>query len=194
MRTCHSIAGLLAIAALAVAVPASAQPGITVPTTPPVGAAPSPGAGASTGGGPAAGACNACAEPVERQGPFVSFGLDVAPQGMRIGELQLGWMLAPWIGVFVSLDGVVAEDAGAGLWGAGLRLQSGIAFAEARIMSIAENGECDEGCGDRPRIAEFGAGVELVHGQRVALDFHLHVLTDGRDSVPLAGLGLGFHF
>src|SRR3954471_2417999 len=107
MRTCHCIAGLLAIGALAVAVPASAQPGITVPTTPPVGAGPSSGsgAGASPSGGPAAGACNACSEPVERQGPFVSFGLDAAPQGVRIGELQLGWMLAPWIGVFVSLDG-----------------------------------------------------------------------------------------
>jgi hypothetical protein len=186
MRTCHCIAGLLAIAALAVAVPASAQPGVTVPTTPPVGA----GAGA----GPAAGACNACAEPVERQGPFVSVGIDAAPQGVLVGDLQLGWMVAPWIGVFVSLDGVVADEAAAHLWGAGLRLQSGIAFAEARIMSITEDGECDEGCGDTPRIALFGAGVEFVHSQHVALDLHLHVLTDGRAAVPLAGFGLGFHF
>lgn len=190
MHTCHCVAGLLAIAALAIAVPASAQPGMTVPTTPPVGTGPGPGAGTA----PAAGACNACAEPVERQGAFVSVGIDAAPQRVLVGDLQLGWMLAPWIGVFVSLDGVVADEIGAHLWGAGLRLQSGIAFAEARILSITEDGECDEGCGDTPRIALFGAGVELVSSQHVALDVHLHVLTDGRDAVPLAGFGLGFHF
>jgi hypothetical protein len=185
MRTRHSVAGLLAIAVLAITLPASADPpGMTAPTNPPVG----PGAG------PATGACNACADPVERQGPFVSFGLDAAPQGVLVGDLQLGWMLAPWIGVFVSLDGVVAEEAAAHLWGAGLRLQSGIAFAEARIMSITEDGECDEGCGDKPHIVMFGGGVDLVHSQHVALDVHLLVLTDGRDAVPLAGFGLGFHF
>jgi hypothetical protein len=189
MHTCHCVAGLLAIVVLAIALPASADPpGMTAPTNPPVGPSAGPGAG------PASCACNACAEPVERQGPFVSFGLDVAQQGVAIGDLQLGWMVAPWIGVFVSLDGVVAEEAAAHLWGAGLRLQSGIAFAEARIMSLSNDGECDEGCGDRPRIVMFGGGVELVSSQHVALDVHLHVLTDGRDAVPLAGFGLGFHF
>jgi hypothetical protein len=187
MHTRHCVVGLLAIAVLAVAVPASAQPGMTAPTNPPP-------VGAGAGAGPATGTCNACAELVERQGPFVSVGIDAGPQGVRVGDLQLGWMLAPWIGVFVSLDGVVADEAAAHLWGAGLRLHSGIAFAEARIMSLSNDGECDEGCGDTPRIALFGAGVELVSSQHVALDVHLHVLTDGRDAVPLAGFGLGFHF
>lgn len=185
MRTRPCVAGLLAIAVLAIALPASAQPGMTAPS-PPVG----PGPGAA----PAPGACSACGDPVERQGPFVSFGLDVAPQGVLVGDLQLGWMVAPWIGVFVSLDGLVADDTGVYLRGAGLRLASGVAFAEVRILSVSADRECDEGCGDTPRIALFGAGVELVHSQHVALDLHLHVLTDGRDAVPLLGTALGFHF
>lgn len=183
MRPRHCVAGLLAITALAIAVPASAQPGMTTPTSPPVGP------------GPAPGACNTCADPMERQGPFVSVGLDAAPHGLLVGDLQLGWMIAPWIGVFVSLDGVVAEDTGAHPWGAGLRLASGIAFAEARILSVGSDGECDEGgCSDLPRIVMFGGGVELVRSQHAALDLHLRVITDGRDAVPLAGFGLGFHF
>jgi hypothetical protein len=187
MRTRPRVAGILAIAVLAIALPASAQvpPGMTAPTNPPpVG----PGAGPATGTG------NAGADPMERRGPFFSVGLDAAPQGVLIGDLQLGWMIAPWIGVFVSLDGVVAEEAAAHLWGAGLRLASGVAFAEVRIMSLSNDGECDEGCGDTPHVALIGAGVELIRSQHVALDLHLHVLTDGRDTVPLAGLGLGFYF
>jgi hypothetical protein len=37
-------------------------------------------------------------------------------------------------------------------------------------------------------------GIELVHSQHVALDLHLHVLTDGRETVPFAGVGLGFYY
>ncbi|HEX8109589.1 MAG TPA: hypothetical protein VF516_17780 [Kofleriaceae bacterium] len=186
MRTRHRVAGLLAIAVLAIALPASAQPGMTAPTNPPP---------VGPGAGPATGACIACEAPVERQGPFLSFGLDAAPHGVPVGDVQLGWMLAPWIGVFVSLDGVVAEDTRAHLWGAGLRLASGVAFAEVRILSVSNDGECyDGGCNDTPRIVMFGGGVELVRGQHAALDLHLHVLTDGRDAVPLVGLGLGFYF
>lgn len=192
MRTCDCIAHLLAIAALAVAVPASAQPGMTAPTNPPtVG----PGAGAGAGAGPAGGGCNACGVPVERQGPFVSFGLDAAPQGVAVGDLLVGVMVAPWIGVFVSLDTLVTRDDEAPfLWGAGLRMQSGIAFAEARILSVTERGECDEGCGDGTRLVQFGLGVDVIHSEHVALDVHLHVLSDGRNAVPLAGFGLGFHY
>ncbi len=179
MRTCHCVASLLAIAALVIAVPASAQPGMTTPTSPPVGPGPTP----ST--------CSTCADPTERQGPFVSVGLGAIPQRVFVGDVQLGWMIAPWLGVFVSLDSAVAQDAGELLWGAGLRLARGVAFAEAQILSVAE---CYEGGCDDTRIAMIGAGVELARSQHVALDLHLHVLTDGRDAVPLAGLGLGFYF
>jgi hypothetical protein len=189
MRTRHRVAGILAIAVLAIALPASAQvpPGMTAPTNPPpVG----PGAGPATGIG------HPGADPMERQGPFISLGLDAAPQGALVGDLQLGWMIAPWIGVFVSLDGLVVQDAGVHLWGAGLRLASGGVFAEARILSVGFDRECYDGpCGDdAPRVALVGAGVELIRSQHVALDLHLHVLTDGRDAVPLAGLGLGFYY
>jgi hypothetical protein len=190
MRTRHRVAGVLAIAVLALAAPASAQlpPGMTAPTSPaPVspGAAPAPGSG------------NVGADPVVRQGPFVGVGLDVGPQSALVGDVQVGWMIAPWVGVFVSLSGLLVDDGAAHLRGAGLRLASGAAFAEARILSIGSfDRECDDDpCGDSTKhIVLLGAGVEFVHSQHVALDLHLHVLTDGRDSVPLAGLGLSFHF
>jgi hypothetical protein len=190
MHTRHRSAGVLAIAVLAIALPASAQvpPGMTPPTSPaPVG----PGAG------PAPGTGNAGADPVERQGPFVAVGIDAAPQSVLVGDVQVGWMIAPWFGVFVSLSGLLVEESAAHLRGAGLRLASGAAFAEARILSVNFfDRECDDGaCSDStPHIVLVGAGIELVRSQHVALDLHLHVLTDGRDSVPLAGLGLSFHF
>lgn len=184
MRTRHRVAGVLAIA-----LPASAQapPGMTTPTSPsPVG----PGAGPVPGSG------NASADPVERQGPFVSVGLDAGPEAALVGDLQVGWMIAPWVGVFVSLSGLVVEDSGVHLQGAGLRLAGGAAFAEARILSVNFEHECEDGpCGEgAPHVVLIGAGVELVRTQHVALDLHLRVLTDGRVAVPLAGLGLGFHF
>ena len=190
MLTRHRVVGILAIAVLAIAAPASAQlpPGMTAPTSPPPvepGAGPAPGSG-NTGGAP-----------VGRQGPFVSVGLDIGPQSALVGDVQVGWMIAPWVGVFVSLSGLLVDDGAAHLRGAGLRLASGVAFAEARILSIGSfDHECDDGsCSDgTTHIVLVGAGVELVHSQHVALDLHLHVLTDGRDSVPLVGLGLGFHF
>lgn len=188
MRTRHRVAGILAIAVLAFAVPASAQqpPGMTTPTSPsPVDPGLAPGSG------------NAGAAPVARQGPFVGVGLDVGPQSALVGDAQVGWMIAPWVGVFVSLSGLLVDDGAAHLRGAGLRLASGVAFAEARILSIGSfDRECDDDpCGDSTKhIVLIGAGVELVHSQHVALDFHVHVLTDGRDSIPLAGLGLSFRF
>lgn len=186
MRIRHRVAGVLAIAVLAIAVPASAQPGMTAPTSPPP-----PGPGAPPGSG------NAGTAPVEHQGPFVGFGLDVGPQSVLVGDVQVGWMIAPWVGVFVSLSGLLVDDGAAHLRGAGLRLASGVAFAEARILSVSSfDRECDDGsCSDgTTHIVLVGAGVELLHSEHVALDLHLHVLTDGRDSVPLAGLGLSFHF
>jgi hypothetical protein len=190
MRTRHRVTGVLAIAVLAIALPASAQvpPGMTAPTSP------SPVAPCA---GPAPGSSSAGADPVERQGPFVGVGLDVGPQSALVGDLQVGWMLAPWVGVFVSLSGLLVDESAAHLRGVGLRLASGVAFAEGRILSVGLlDRECDDDpCGDSTtHIVLLGAGVELVHTQHVALDLHLHVLTDGRDSVPLAGLGLSFHF
>lgn len=189
MRIRHRVAGVLAIAVLAIAVPASAQlpPGMTAPTGPPPagpGAAPAPGSG------------SAGAAPVERQGPFVAVGLQVGPESALVGDVQVGWMITPWAGAFVSLSGILVQESAVRLRGAGLRLASGIAFAEARYLSVDFDHECDDGaCDDgTSHIVLLGAGVELVHSQHVALDLHLHVLTDGSDSVPLAGLGLSFHF
>jgi hypothetical protein len=183
------LAGLVLTLVLGAAVPAFAQVMPLAGSSRPLGAPP-------VGAGPATGSGDAGASPMERQGPFVSVGLDTSAQGVFVGDLQLGWMIAPWVGVFVSLDGLVANDVGAHLRGAGLRLASGVAFAEARILSVGYfDRECDDdACGDAPRIALLGAGVELVRSQHVALDLHLHVLTDGRDSVPLVGLGLGFYY
>lgn len=188
MRIQHRVAGALAITVLALAAPASAQlpPGMTAPTSP-----------VGPGAAPAPGSVSAGAAPVGRQGPFVGVGLDIGPQAALVGDVQVGWMIAPWVGVFASLSGLLVDDGAAHLRGAGLRLASGVAFAEARILSIGSfDHECDDGsCSDgTTRIVLVGAGVELVHSQHVALDLHLHVLTDGRDSVPLAGLGLGFYF
>jgi hypothetical protein len=187
MRIRHRVAGVLAIAVLAIAVPASAQlpPGMTVPTSPPpVG----PGAGPAPGSG-------AVAAPVGRQGPFLAVGLEVGPESALVGDVQVGWMIAPWVGAFVSLSGIVVQDSGVRLQGAGLRLASGVAFAEARILSVDFDHECDDGaCDEDPQhLVLVGGGVELLHSQHVALDLHLHVLTDGREIVPLVGLGLGFY-
>lgn len=188
MHIRHRVVGVFAIAVLAIAVPAFAQPGMTVPTSP------SP---AGPSAGPTPGTGNAGADPVERQGPFVAVGIDAGPQSVLVGDVQVGWMIAPWVGVFVSLSGLLVEESAAHLRGAGLRLASGAAFAEVRILSVNFfDRECDDGaCSDStPHIVLVGAGVELVRSQHVALDLHLHVLTDGRDTVPLAGLGLSFHF
>src|SRR5690348_6195814 len=95
MLTRHSVAGALAIAIVAIAVPASAQqpPGMTAPTSPsPVGPGPAPGSG------------SAGADPVARQGAFVDVGLDLGPQSALVGDVQVGWMIASWAGVFVSLS------------------------------------------------------------------------------------------
>src|SRR5262252_2856594 len=142
MRTRHRVTGVLTIVILAIAVPASAQvpPGMTAPTSP------SPVAPCT---GPAPGTSNAGADPVERRGPFVGVGLDLGPQSALVGDLQVGWMLAPWVGVFVSLSGLLVEESGAHLQGVGLRLASGVAFAEARILSVNFfDRECDDGpCG-----------------------------------------------
>lgn len=188
MLTRHRVAGVLAIAVVAIAVPASAQPGMTAPTSP---------APAGSGAAPAPDSGNAGAAPAGRQGPFVGAGLDIGPQSALVGDVQVGWMIAPWVGVFVSLSGLLVDDGAAHLQGAGLRLASGVAFAEARILSIGSfDHECDDGsCSDgTTHIVLVGAGVELVHSQHVALDLHLHLLTDGKEIVPLGGLGLGFYF
>lgn len=185
----HRVAGILAIAVLALAAPASAQlpPGMTTPTSPPP---------VGPGAGPAPGSGNAGAAPVERQGPFLAVGLAVGPESALVGDVQVGWMIAPWVGAFVSLSGIVAHDSGVRLRGGGLRLASGIAFAEARILSVDFDHECDDGaCDDgTPHIVLVGGGIELAHDPHVALDLHLHILTDGKEIVPLAGLGLGFYF
>jgi hypothetical protein len=187
MLTRHRVAGVLAIAIIAIAVPASAQlpPGMTAPTSPsPVGPGPAPGTG------------DASAAPVERQGPFVAVGLQVGPQSALVGDVQVGWMITPWAGAFVSLSGILVQDSAVRLRGAGLRLASGVAFAEARILSADFDRECDDGaCDDgTTHIVLVGGGLELVHSQHVGLDLHLHLLTDGKAIVPLAGLGLGFYF
>lgn len=187
MRIRHRVAGVLAIAVLATAAPVSAQlpPGMTAPTSsPPVGAGPAPGSG------------HAGAAPVGHQGPFLAVGLSVGPESALVGDVQVGWMLAPWVGAFVSLSGLVVQDSGVRLRGAGLRLQSGVAFAEARYLSVDADRECDDGaCDDgTTHIVLVGGGIEIVRNQHVALDLHLHLLTDGKELVPLAGLGLGFYF
>jgi hypothetical protein len=189
MRIRHRVAGILAIAVLAIAAPVSAQvpPGMTAPTSPPP---------VGPGAGPAPGSSSAGADPVMRQGPFVAVGLELGPESALLGDLQVGWMIAPWVGAFVSLSGVVVQESVGRLRGAGLRLASGVAFAEVRILSVDFDRECDEGACDEstPHIVLVGGGIELVHSQHVALDLHLHVLTDGRETVPFAGVGLGFYY
>jgi hypothetical protein len=188
---------------LGAAVPALAQshwigptPGpSTAPTTP---TAPAPAAPTA----PAGGTGTADSDGPERNGPFFT-----ASVGVPAMDLQLGWMLEPWLGVFVSdgkyTGGTITLSNGrqavtdVGVQSFGIRLGSGLGFAEVQIASLTTTNACED---DDPCIhresgaAILGAGLELIHTQHFGLHLRTQVVIERHDVVPLLHLGLGFYF
>ena len=133
----------------------------------------------------------------ERGGPFIDAGMSFGAPGIVGADLQLGWMIDSWVGVFASLGGFLADESAAARVGLGVRLASGAVFAEAELASLKPDRECDldEPCGDSDvHVAIVGVGVELLHRRHGGIDLHLQFITDGRTVVPLAGFGLGYYF
>jgi hypothetical protein len=181
MRT-RRVAGLAAILLLGAAVPASAQVMPLAGSTRPPRTEP---------------AGNAVQDGADRDAAFVIGGLGRAGDGMLAIDLQLGWMVTPWLGVLASLGGYWGTDTDTSLRGVGVRLASGPVFVEGQIVSKRVSSDCDF---DNPCVARtshagvVGAGVELLHLRHFAFEVHARVLADGRTSLLLGGLGLGFYY
>lgn len=181
MRT-RRVAGLAAILLLGAAAPASAQVMPLAGSTRPPRTEPAGNAGQDSG---------------DRDAAFVIGELGRAGDGMLAIDLQLGWMVTPWLGVFASLGGYWGTDTDTRLSGVGVRLASGPVFVEGRIVSKRVSSDCDL---DNPCVAHtshagvVGAGVELLHLRHFAFELHARVVADGRTSLLLGGLGLGFYY
>ena len=186
------VAGVAAILLLGSTVPVLARspPSMTAPVPPPR-ARPAGAAGTADG------------DRVEREGPFVTASAGVGSHGGGV-DLQLGWMAAPWIGLFASFGGFGGADlalpngklqpAYVSFDAAGVRLGSGVGF-ELQIASLDATNPCEEAddpCLHRESTAVIlGGGVELVHTQHFGLHLRTQFIIDGKDVVPLVQIGLG---